>query len=492
MPQIANTPESILPRADSRNPASTCRGLTVNGRLCRRALATSTRSNTSKGVVAVLKGNDNANLNAAAAFYCWQHKDQAAKFTANAREPRPPEILHLAGRTSIDSLVERLGLLDVNDGRRNRVSHPRTGPLHEEPRRTQQQNEVIQQQSRTNHTHRRESKLCCFRIVGDSHDLPAPRPIPNAIDSRGQRPKSASRPSSTPQQRPVVIRDPHSPGRAQVIQQRPIPITPERWHDGSPESSLKQSLSPSNTPSRPGYPGKPTRPSLPSTPGSTLSQTQPLLSLIPSHLSPQTTALLLSEMAKPISDADEEGYIYIFWVTRIDPNSPGPPPRDIASSLLPPSNRHHGRRSTSDALRAAQAHDGQTRGSVSGPGTIRLKIGRTSNVHRRLNEWSKQCSHDLTLIRYYPYTSSSPSPSPARTPHSDTSHHGHGRRVPHVHRVERLIHIELADQRVKDQGPCPECGREHREWFEFAATKDALRLVDECVRRWVSWGERHE
>jgi hypothetical protein len=138
---------------------------------------------------------------------------------------------------------------------------------------------------------------------------------------------------------------------------------------------------------------------------------------------------------------------------------------------------------------SAQTHDARARGSVAGPGTIRLKIGRTSNVHRRLNEWSKQCSHDLTLIRYYPYISSSTSPSPARTPRSDMSH-GHGRRVSHVRRVERLIHIELAEQRVKGQGPCIECGKEHREWFEFEATKDALRLVDECVRRWVTWGER--
>jgi hypothetical protein len=62
-----------------------------------------------------------------------------------------------------------------------------------------------------------------------------------------------------------------------------------------------------------------------------------------------------------------------------------------------------------------------------------------------------------------------------------------GRKVQHVHRVERLIHIELADLRVLDLGPCAECGKEHREWFEIEACKDALRRVDECVRRWVAW-----
>lgn len=64
-----------------------------------------------------------------------------------------------------------------------------------------------------------------------------------------------------------------------------------------------------------------------------------------------------------------------------------------------------------------------------------------------------------------------------------------GRKVPHVHRVERLIHLELADIRMRDLGRCPECGKEHREWFEIEAEKEALRKVDECVRRWISWAE---
>lgn len=61
--------------------------------------------------------------------------------------------------------------------------------------------------------------------------------------------------------------------------------------------------------------------------------------------------------------------------------------------------------------------------------------------------------------------------------------------MPHVHRVERLIHLELAGLRARDLGRCGECGKEHREWFEVEAAKEALRRVDECVRRWVLWGE---
>jgi hypothetical protein len=113
-------------------------------------------------------------------------------------------------------------------------------------------------------------------------------------------------------------------------------------------------------------------------------------------------------------------------------------------------------------------------------------------VHRRLNEWSKQCSHDLTLIRYYPYTSSSSSSSSsaARKKEKGAAEMlAPGRKVPHVHRVERLIHLELAALRVRDLGKCADCGKEHREWFEVEASKEALKSIDDCVRRWVSWGE---
>ena len=54
--------------------------------------------------------------------------------------------------------------------------------------------------------------------------------------------------------------------------------------------------------------------------------------------------------------------------------------------------------------------------------------------------------------------------------------------------MERLIHIELAEKRVK-RG-CGECGKSHREWFGVEGTRDGLRGVDEIVRRWVGWGER--
>jgi hypothetical protein len=62
------------------------------------------------------------------------------------------------------------------------------------------------------------------------------------------------------------------------------------------------------------------------------------------------------------------------------------------------------------------------------------------------------------------------------------------RKVPFVKRVERLVHLELAQKQVKRQ--CEACGREHREWFEVKASQAGVKDVDDCVRRWVEWAER--
>ncbi|KAJ5104855.1 hypothetical protein NUU61_002202 [Penicillium alfredii] len=470
MPQITNTPESLLPRTDSRNPATTCRGITANGRPCRRGLAATPR----KGPC---YGTDLASL------YCWQHKDQAmssiACSTSNAQvEPR----------TSIDTLMDRLGVLEIKD--EQPVSH-----------KTHRRGSKITSSANCGEKKKRrpapKRTFCCFEVVDeDDEDFQPPskpvhttlptRPVPGLSLSPQSPYQRAPRPSNAGP--PHYVRVPSSP--------RPrVSSAPTSSRDGRRHHKNSSSCS---------------------------SHTQSLLSWIPSTLSPQTTSLLLTEMAKPISSADEEGYIYMFWVTPPTTASPrgssaARPSREIASSLLPadpgPSSTLRPPaqpRSVSEAIRAAQDLNALISSPTStSPGTLRLKIGRTGNVHRRLTEWTRQCSHDLTLIRYYPYmpssigqhasasasTSSSPARRPPYRPRPDQQKHNSaeagmpGCKVPHVHRVERLIHLELADLRVRDLGRCGECGKEHREWFEVAAAKEALRGVDECVRRWVAWGE---
>jgi hypothetical protein len=211
----------------------------------------------------------------------------------------------------------------------------------------------------------------------------------------------------------------------------------------------------------------------------------------------------MTELAKPVSQMDDAGYIYMFWLT--PESQPSTPPAEAARSLLsPPNTRGNagaGQRRPSDVLASfaflsssslPNTKSGKTQQSnaavapgSSGSGKnkkILLKIGRATNVQRRLNEWTRQCGYNLSLIRYYPYvSSSSPAGSQSAIP----------RKLPHSHRVERLIHLELAGKgmRVADREKCEACGREHREWFEVDATRTAIAEVDELIRRWVEWDE---
>ncbi|KAI1329046.1 DUF1766-domain-containing protein [Xylariaceae sp. FL0255] len=206
---------------------------------------------------------------------------------------------------------------------------------------------------------------------------------------------------------------------------------------------------------------------------STVSQTSQYISLIPSSVQPETMANLLKELAKPISDNDEAGYIYVFWLTPESEQST--PPADAARNLLAPPPRPDMRqRRTSDVLQSFATHSDRT--GTSGK-TVLLKIGRASNVQRRLNEWQRQCGYNLSLIRYYPYVSFSQPSTP--------------RKMPHSHKVERLIHIELEGHglRVNSKVTCDACGRNHREWFEVEATRAGINTVDEVVRRWSDWDE---
>jgi hypothetical protein len=238
--------------------------------------------------------------------------------------------------------------------------------------------------------------------------------------------------------------------------------------------------------------------------------TNNLLSLIPPNTSPPTASALLAELTKPISPYDEEGYIYIFWLT---PQSKSAPSETTVRSLLTPSPaRPRYARRISDVMTEFSfdgnndleaPRGGGQKGAGAGMRTIMLKIGRANNVTRRMNEWQRQCGYALNLVRWYPYVSSSntPSPSPKRQspgslyPDLSRPPLTSGRRssdavhkVPNVKRVERLIHLELAENQVKRR--CTACGKEHREWFEVEASQAGVKAVDETVRRWVGWAER--
>jgi len=494
MPNFGRTPEALLGRNDSKNPATTCRGITSSGRACRRALASPKSSPLSKlqpgvrGVVALVQANGEVQE---ADFYCWQHKDQAELRVAEETKKRAKiggvqgrstEPFPLRERSSIDTLVQRLRIdtIPKSDGGKVKTRTAVTKP----PRRTETRDFASGQRVDVAPygekyglvpaaSQRRKEKrpgfwasLCCM-TGGDDDYVEVVR---HRKRSEQTRPPELN-----------IVRPP----APRII---PNMTVAAATTSGPPSASV---------PARKPLDSLPTGLSTSARRDSSRSQTGQLLSLIPPHLSPQTTSVLLAELCKPISQHDEEGYIYIFWLT---PQARQVPAEETARLLLAPPSRQHTSRRISDVV-SEYSFDGSETGSRSKK-TIMLKIGRANNVTRRMVEWQRQCGYALNLVRWYPYVPSSASPSPctsparqqasfypdlSRPPTTPRRESGGVRKVPCVKRVERLIHLELAEKQVKKQ--CGVCGKEHREWFEVEASQAGVKEVDECVRRWVGWTE---
>jgi hypothetical protein len=509
---VGRTPESLIPRSDSRNPATTCKGITKSGRPCRRPIdAKADEDDGILAVVSVANDSDSDDIGAAA-YFCWQHKDQAEQLAATKSDGPDTRLYPLKEQNSIDTLVQRLGVLDVNesvdDTRRKRrdsnkhgrpprrINRPATWDRVEGPLISVPTDVMAAEKKRRDNRYSKQSpqkkkqsfwrSLCCG--AADDDDIEVIRHKKRMSHNNGYT-------SETPMQQM-----PQTPPQAQKIHGRrqsgssaPRPIsvsqhTPGRKPTGSVTAASQKD-----------------------------SQKSGVNKYIPQDISPQLASTLLAELSKPISPHDDEGYIYIFWLT---PEASGPAPTSTASDLLtPPSRPDQGRR-TSDVLRqysvkhGSRPRSGSTHQRSGGGGgaaasdtekdkdTILLKIGRANNVHRRMNEWTRQCGYSLSLVRFYPYVSSStPTPSPQASPANSRRQSAQNvnasrqtldpsvvRKVPTVNRVERLIHLELAEKRVLKK--CDACGKEHREWFEVEASRDGIKKVDEVIKRWVEWAEQ--
>jgi hypothetical protein len=486
------TPESLIPRSDSRNPATTCKGINKSGRPCRRPIdAKASQDDGVLAVVSVVGDSDEEDIGAAA-YFCWQHKDQAEHLAARVSSGPATQLYPLKERNSIDTLVERLGILEVDDTpqepRRKRRDNGGPGP---------KPNRRINRPPTWDNVEGPFISVPSDIMASEKRRTRPPKPAPRkqrpsfwaslCCGSADEEPVEASRHKKPANQRTTAAQ------HAQETPMQQVPQAPPRVQQGRRTSGTRPKPPPqpntsqtSNLPPRKALGDKPARP-LNKTTGAD-SETAQLLRYIPQSLSPQLVSTLLKEMAKPISPHDDEGYIYIFWLT---PDALGPAPSSTASALLTsPSRPDQSRRRTSDVMRqysVKQPHSGTTRQAPTTPDTIFLKIGRANNVHRRMNEWQRQCGYSLSLVRYYPYTPSAPSPTPSPK-NSPCRASDVGRKVPNVNRVERLIHLELGEQRVMKS--CEACGKTHKEWFEVEANKEGVKRVDEVVKRWVEWAER--
>ncbi|GAA5923963.1 hypothetical protein JCM1841_000120 [Sporobolomyces salmonicolor] len=175
----------------------------------------------------------------------------------------------------------------------------------------------------------------------------------------------------------------------------------------------------------------------------------------------QTQALLRHYMAKPVSDKDGEGYIYIHEL--VDLPSPA--------------------------------------------STTYLKLGRTIHPVRRLSEWRSSCPSREPIVRdILPRLATAAADAPG-------SMQGHQLRFAergtgYHHRWERLCLVEVAGrasmratssagkERERERENCRDCGKRHLECFEVG--RDAFEGVDgggagaggwvrEVVERWERW-----
>ncbi|CAG8806123.1 5399_t:CDS:2, partial [Cetraspora pellucida] len=181
-------------------------------------------------------------------------------------------------------------------------------------------------------------------------------------------------------------------------------------------------------------------------------------------LSEETKRQLKSEMEKPISDKDEAGFIYAYRLVEGLSTQ-----RDSNLTLY--------------------------------------KVGRATNVHRRLYQWSHHCGYTPELIELFPHINQTSSFSSHESfletllnEESDGSNSFNDERLEqfahipkckYTHRVERLIHIELSEKFRVDLGKCSGCGNIHREWFQVRAGNDGWEEVRKVIVHWMTYVEKH-
>ncbi|KAL7771493.1 hypothetical protein CFE70_001438 [Pyrenophora teres f. teres 0-1] len=459
--RVRRTPESLIPRSDSRNPATTCKGITKSGRPCRRPI--DAKASNDEGVIAVVSVvNDDSDDEeiGAAAYFCWQHKGQAEQLAAQTSSGPATQLYPLKERNSIDTLVERLGVLDVNEpgeekeeaGARakkkketrasassrppRRVNRPPTwdtvqGPLMSVPSDLMAKRKDHPRPWKPAAQRKKQSfwsSLCCGSADNDDEDTTQSLP-PHHSNSR-----------------PHIQQSPQTP-----LAPHPQPQRRRRRSSNTQPPPAQATASPQTTPLHPCIPPHlpPTSPP-PSSPNSA------------NQSPPRRRRLHLHILAHALSRRSRTG-IYSIQFTRRTTGA-----------------RNQANERCDEAIfrQGDKQGDEKEDGGDKDP-TILLKIGRANNVHRRMNEWSRQCGYSLSLVRYYPYI---PSSSSNHTTSTTTP-----RKVPHASRVERLIHLELAAHRVVQQ--CGACGKTHREWFRVGASREGVAGVDEVVRRWVGWDE---
>jgi len=136
------------------------------------------------------------------------------------------------------------------------------------------------------------------------------------------------------------------------------------------------------------------------------------------------------------------------------------------------------------------------------------KVGRATNVHRRLYQWAKQCGYTPELIEMFPNVeilSSFSSQEFLIDKEDESSSMNFDNQLElssvakckYTHRAERLIHIELGARFKADVEKCETCGNLHREWFKVKAQNlrsnskmHGWEDVRKVIVHWVTYVEK--
>lgn len=92
-----------------------------------------------------------------------------------------------------------------------------------------------------------------------------------------------------------------------------------------------------------------------------------------------------------------------------------------------------------------------------------VKIGKTSgkSTEKRLHAWRLQCGHKIEEHM--------------------RDKEAFAEQLPHVYRIEALVHEELREVRLREQG-CKKCGAWHQEWF--LVSPEHARAV---IQKWTKF-----
>jgi Meiotically up-regulated gene 113 len=163
-------------------------------------------------------------------------------------------------------------------------------------------------------------------------------------------------------------------------------------------------------------------------------------------------------MQKARAASDVEGYIYTFEILGMGPfltaESPSPAcSSNLCSSRVDPTDKK----------------------------IIHLKVGRATNLNRRMDQWGKQCGSKEQILRgFWPGGMDK-----SGVPMKGLVHAGP--KGPWCHRVERLVHIELAD--LVEHAPYLERGYPNvgaNKEVKKGGKRDAKRCPD-CMCCLVLW-----